>query len=113
MKIYVDLETLQLIEAPGFRNPVTSLRIKRGDYPKFEVLFLTGGLTATSLGAKATLNLRFGAMVNGQFGGDYLVYNGAWEIPEDDDAAHVYVAYPCFNTVELDAALHVLSLIHI
>ncbi len=107
VKLYVDLESLQLIEAVGFRNPVTSLRIKRGDYPKFEVLFLSGGSTAVSLGAKATLDLRFGAKSNGQFGGDYLVYNGAWEIPEDNDTSHVYSVYPCFNTVELDAALRI------
>jgi hypothetical protein len=31
VKLHVDLETLQLIEGPGFRNPVTSLRFKRGD----------------------------------------------------------------------------------
>ena len=31
VKLYVDLETFELIEGPGFRNPVTNLRFKRGD----------------------------------------------------------------------------------
>ena len=43
MKLYVDLESLQLIEGPGFRNPITSLRFKRGDAALLEVEFLNGG----------------------------------------------------------------------
>jgi hypothetical protein len=42
VKLYVDLETLQLIEGPGFRNPVSSLRFKRGDAAQIEVMFLAG-----------------------------------------------------------------------
>ena len=45
VKLHVDLETLQLIEGPGFRNPVTSLRFKRGDAARLEVSFLDGGIT--------------------------------------------------------------------
>jgi hypothetical protein len=45
VKLHVDLETLQLIEGPGFRNPVTSLRFKRGDAALLEVSFLDGGTT--------------------------------------------------------------------
>ena len=50
MKLFVDLETLQLIEAPGFRNPITSLRFKRGDAALLEVAFLTNGTTPASIG---------------------------------------------------------------
>ena len=49
MKLYVDLETLQLIEAPGFRSPITSLRFKRGDAATLEVVFLLNGTTPAAL----------------------------------------------------------------
>ena len=61
MKVFVDLDSLQLIEGAGFRNPVSSLRFKRGDAARLDVVFLEGGTTPARIGDPATLELRFGA----------------------------------------------------
>lgn len=107
MKLFVDLETLQLIEATGFRNPVTSLRFKRGDGARLEVAFLTGGTTPATIGNPATLQLRFGVKERNRFDLDYLVYATDWTMPDPEATSPVYECSPSFNTVELDAALHV------
>ena len=62
MKLYVDLETLQLIEGPGFRNPVSSLRFKRGDAAQLEVTFLTNG-KGIMAPIRSGLGVRFGASI--------------------------------------------------
>lgn len=105
MKLYVDLESLQLIEAPGFRSPVTSLRFKRGDAAKLEVAFLADGLTPVPIGNPATLEIHFGAKASGAYGGDYLVHDPDWTMPATDATEPVYQCSPSFNTVELNAAL--------
>ncbi len=107
MKLYVDLETLQLIEGPGFRNPVTSLRFKRGDAVKLEVAFLTGGSTPTIIGNPASLQIQFGVKVKGRYDLGYLVYATEWTMPTGSETNPVYVCSPSFNTLELDAAMHV------
>jgi hypothetical protein len=50
VKLHIDLETLQLIESPGFRNPLTALRFKRGDAAQLEVNFLKGGTIPVAIG---------------------------------------------------------------
>ena len=108
MKLYVDLETLQLIEAPGFRSPVTSLRFKRGDASKLEVAFLTSaGAVYSLIGNRSTLAIEFGVKANADYAGGYLVHETVWTMPADDAIAPVYVCAPSFNTVELNAALGV------
>ena len=49
VKLHVDLETLQLIQGPGQRSAVTSLRFKRGDAAKLQVVFLESGITPTTI----------------------------------------------------------------
>lgn len=107
MKLYVDLETLQLIEGPGFRNPVTSLRFKRGDAALLEVTFLTDGTTTASIGDPATLEIRFGIKPRNRYDVGYLVQNSAWTMPAVDAETPVYQCFPSFNTEELDSALGV------
>ncbi|MCH7228145.1 hypothetical protein [Haloferula sp. A504] len=107
MRLYVDLETLQLIEGPGFRNPVTSLRFKRGDAAKLEVAFLTAGTTPTEIGDPATLEIRFGAKPRARYDVGYLVHTSDWTLPEAGAVDPSYVCSPSFNTAELDAAMQV------
>jgi hypothetical protein len=107
VKLYVDLETLQLIEGPGFRNPVTSLRFKRGDAAKLEVTFLDGGSTAVSIGAPTLLEIRFGVKPRNRYDIGYLVQSDAWTMPAIDAESPVYQCSPSFNTEELDSALGV------
>ena len=105
MKLYVDLESLQLIEGPGFRNPITLLRFKRGDAALLEVEFLNGGGTASSIGDPEELELRFGAKQFNRFDLGYLVFSNDWEIPSATAELQSYRCSPSFNTLQLDAAI--------
>jgi hypothetical protein len=107
VKLYVDLETLQLIEGPGFRNPVTSLRFKRGDAAQLEVTFLEGGTTAASIGNPLALEIQFGIKPRSRYDIGYLVHDSVWTMPAVDAESPVYQCSPSFNTVELDSALGV------
>lgn len=107
MKLHVDLETLQLIEGPGFRNPITSLRFKRGDAAQLEVTFLEGGSTAASIGNPLALEIQFGIKPRSRYDIGYLVHDAVWTMPAIDAEAPVYRCSPSFNTVELDSALGV------
>ena len=107
MKLYVDLETLDLIGGPGFRNPISALRFKRGDASLLEVAFLTGGVTPASIGDPSTLEIQFGIKPRGRYDVDYLCHTAAWTMPAPDAASQVYQCSPSFNTTELDSALGV------
>lgn len=107
MKLYVDLETLDLIGGPGFRNPINALRFKRGDAAKLEVTFLAGGTTPASIGDPAALELQFGIKPRGRYDVGYLGHTAEWTMPAPDAASPVYQCSPSFNTVELDSALGV------
>ena len=110
MRLHVDLETLQLIEGPGFRNPVASLRFKRGDGARLEVVFLENGTTPVAIGDPALLELRFGVKPRGRYESGYLAHTADWTLPAEGAENPVYRCSPSFNTVELDAALGVGSL---
>ena len=107
MKLYVDFETLQLIEGPGFRNPVTSLRFKRGDAARLEVAFLQNGTTPVAIGDPGTLEIRFGVKPRNRYDIGYLVHDAAWTMPAEEAESPLYQCSPSFNTVELDSALGV------
>jgi hypothetical protein len=107
VKLHVDLETLQLIEGPGFRNPVTSLRFKRGDAAQLEVMFLDGGTTPVAIGDPGTLEIQFGIKPRNRYDIGYLVHSADWTMPAPDAESPVYQCSPSFNTVELDSALGV------
>ena len=107
MKLYVDLDTLQLIEGPGFRNPVTSLRFKRGDSAVLEVGYLTAGSTLRQIGDPTELELDFGVKLRSQYHTDYLVHSDVWDLPDEGADNPTYGCSPSFNTVELDAALQI------
>lgn len=107
MNLYVDLETLRLIEAPGFRNPIQSIRIKRGDGAQLQTLFLLEGKTATQIGDPETLDLKFGVKSADELSGPYLVYAGEWTFPvvDPETTDNAYLVSPSFNTEALNAAL--------
>ena len=107
MKVFVDLDSLQLIEGAGFRTPAGPLRFKRGDAVRMEVVFLAGGTTPASIGDPATLELRFGVKPRNRYDMGYLVHGTDWIIPVEDTEDLVYGCSPDFNTVELNSALGV------
>jgi hypothetical protein len=106
VKLHVDLETFQLIEGPGFRNPVSSLRFKRGDAARLEVVFLRNGTTAEAIGDPAALELRFGVKPRNRYDVGYLVQTSAWTLPAPGAESPVYQCSPSFNTEELNSALN-------
>lgn len=107
MKLYVDLDTLQFIEGPGFRSPLTAIRFKRGDAARLDVQFLEGGTTPVSIGNPATVELAFGAKAAAAYSSGYLVLETAWTMPAAPPAVQTYSCEPSFNTAELDAAIGV------
>lgn len=107
MKLYVDLESLQLIEGPGFRNPASTLRFKRGDAARLEVVFLRNGTTPMTLGNPGDLEIHFGVKPRGRYDVDYLVHSAAWTMPAPGAESPAYLCSPSFNTVQLDSALGV------
>jgi len=107
VRLYVDLETLQLIEGPGFRNPITSLRFKRGDGARLDVTFLANGTTPATIGDPGSLELRFGAKPRGRYDVGYLVHAADWTLPDAGAENPLYQCSPSFNTVELDSAMQV------
>ena len=107
MKLHVDLGTGNLIEGPGFRSPVTSLKFKRGDAATLEVVFLADGTTAAHLGDPANVELHFGVKPRGRYDGDYLVHTSTWTLPAAGAVNPVYRCSPSFNTEELNDALGV------
>jgi hypothetical protein len=107
VRLYVDLETLQLIEGPGFRNPVSSLRFKRGDAAQLEVIFLQDATTAVEIGDPASLELQFGITPRGRYDVGYLVHEAVWTLPAQGAENPSYLCSPSFNTVELDSAMQV------
>ncbi|MDA0765901.1 MAG: hypothetical protein O3A92_03660 [Verrucomicrobia bacterium] len=107
MRLYVDLETLQLIEGPGFRNPISSLRFKRGDGARLDVTFLANGTTPAHIGDPAELELQFGIKPRGRYDVGYLVQTADWTLPAPGAETPVYQCSPSFNTTQLDSAMQV------
>ncbi|MEI7815162.1 MAG: hypothetical protein WCJ13_10280 [Coriobacteriia bacterium] len=97
MKLYVDLESLELIEGPGFRNPVTSLRFKRGDAALLEVAFLANGTTHHTIGDSGTLEIQFGVKPRTRYDVGYLAHTAVWTMPDPEATSPVYRCAPSFN----------------
>ena len=106
VKLHVDLETLQLIQAPGLSNPVSALRFKRGDESRLEVVFLRGS-QAVILGDPAQLEIQFGAKERGKFHAGYLVHAADWTMPATGAEPPTYACAANFHTTELNASMGV------
>ncbi|MFZ9937893.1 MAG: hypothetical protein ACO3JG_12680 [Luteolibacter sp.] len=107
VKLHVDLETLQLIQGPGQRSAVSSLRFKRGDLAKLQVVFLENGITPVTIGDAGTLEIQIGIKPRNQYDRSYLVHSGDWSMPSEGDDTPAYGCSLSFNTLQLNAALNV------
>jgi len=107
VKLHVDLETLQLIQGPGQRSAVTSLRFKRGDAARLQVVFLENGVTPATIGDPNVLEIEFGIKPRNQFSRSYLAHGSAWTMPSEGDDAPAYESTISFNTLELNSALNI------
>lgn len=110
MKLHVDLETLQLIQGPGQQGAIPTLRFKRGDTARLQVMFLKNGITPASIGDSELLEIQFGLKPRNQFDRAYFAHSSDWSMPADGDEAPTYVCAMSFNTVAINSALNVGSM---
>jgi hypothetical protein len=107
VKLHVDLETLQLIQGPGQRSAVTSLRFKRGDAARLQVVFLQNGVTPVTIGDPALLEIQIGIKPRNQFDRSYLAHSADWSMPSEGDETPTYGCSISFNTLQLNSALNI------
>jgi hypothetical protein len=101
MRLYIDLDSRQLIQSPAYKQPITRLEFKRGDSASIEVRFVRGAsIVELAEGAAG----RLGFKAKGQYDADFLVSALEWT-KEGTGAEAVYRFDPDFNTVELNTAL--------
>jgi hypothetical protein len=107
VKLHVDLETLQLIQGPGQRSAVSSLRFKRGDSAKLQVVFLENGVTPATVGDPGSLEIQIGIKPRNQFDRSYLAHSADWSMPSEGDDTPAYECALGFNTLQLNSALNI------
>jgi hypothetical protein len=109
VNLHVDLETLQLIQGPGQRSAVSSLRFKRGDSARLQVAFLQNGVTPVTIGDPAHLEIQIGIKPRNQFDRSYLAHSADWSMPSEGDDEPTYECALSLNTLQLNAALNIES----
>jgi hypothetical protein len=100
MKLFVNLDTLQLITGTGTGKVIPGLEFKRGDGAPLQVLFLDQGLTPIKLPTGTAFT--FIVKPLGDYEGTALVLNSAWTSPTAP-TDFTYLCDPTFNTVPLNA----------
>ena len=106
VKLHVDLETLQIIQGPGQRSAVSSLRFKRGDLAKLQVVFLENGITPVAIGDPDSVEIQIGIKPRNQFDKSYLVHSADWSMPSEGDDTPTYGCALNFHTLQLNSALN-------
>ena len=107
VNLHVDLETLQLIQGPGQRSAVSSLRFKRGDTAKLQVVFLENGITPVTIGNPGALEIQIGIKPRNQFDRSYLAHSADWSMPSEGDDTPAYGCALSLNTLQLNSALNI------
>jgi hypothetical protein len=107
VKLHVDLETLQLIQGPGQRSAVASLRFKRGDAARLQVVFLQNGVTPVAIGDPNAMEIQIGIKPRNQFDRSYLAHSAGWSMPSEGDDTPTYGCTVNFNTLQLNSALNI------
>jgi hypothetical protein len=101
MRLYVNLDNLQFISAPGVNRVPEAITFKRGDAAVVQVRFLDGGVTPVRL--PEGVALVFVVKAQGDYDGTPLAISDVWTAPPIGEFD--YTCYPNFNTVELNTAL--------
>ena len=107
VNLHIDLETLQLIQGPGLRSAVSSLRFKRGDAARLRVVFLESGITPVTIGNPSGLEIQIGIKPRNQFDHSYLAHSTDWSMPAEGDDTPTYECELSLNTQQLNTALNV------
>jgi hypothetical protein len=107
VKLHVDLETLQLIQGPRLSSAVNSLRFKRGDAARLQVVFLENGISPVPIGDPDALEIQIGIKPRNQFDHSYLAHSAVWSMPAEGDDTPTYECELSLNTLQLNSALNV------
>lgn len=107
VNLHIDLETLQLIQGPGLRSAISSLRFKRGDAARLRVVFLESGITPVTIGNPTGLEIQIGIKPRNQFDHSYLAHSADWSMPAEGDDTPTYECELSLNTQQLNTALNV------
>ncbi|MFN4806888.1 MAG: hypothetical protein ACK5LH_13025 [Akkermansiaceae bacterium] len=107
VNLHVDLDTLQLIQGPSQRSAINSLRFKRGDAARLQVVFLENGVTPVTIGDPALLEIQIGIKLRNQFDRSYLAHSADWSMPSEGDDTPTYGCVISFNTLQLNSALNI------
>lgn len=102
MRLYIDLDILQIIQAPGLRQSIRELRFRRGDTVQLEVIFCRG---SQILELPIDTTGRFGIKETGKYNADYLASDLAWTKSGAADST-VYTFNLNLNTAPINEALH-------
>jgi hypothetical protein len=100
MNIIIDLDLQQAVQGFGSRQPALPYQVKSQDTPTVALYFVRGNVTY-DLGTSP--GLRFGVFVAGN--PNALVQQNTFTRTADNLARTVYVAYPNFNTVQMQTAI--------
>src|SRR5687768_8883103 len=100
MRVYVDLDTLTLIESPGTRSPVETMWAKRGTSKRLDLQFVRNGEPEM---LPASAQIRFGLKPTGEYDGAFVVFTDTFTEPAD--ASGFYTGFANFNTETLNTLL--------
>jgi hypothetical protein len=103
VKLYFDLDTSQFIDGPGFRNPVESLKFKRGDTCSIIVQFVREAVAQElAIGATGV----FGLKAVGAYDSGFVAAAPSW-VKSGTGATALYTFNLNLATDELNALLGV------
>ena len=100
MKVYVDLDSLQLVGSASNLNPVAGINLRRGDNTNVDVYFTQGG-SVVSLGTGATV--RFAAKEDGKYDAPLILSGSTGSVTSSGNWFY-RIALDC-NTSELNTLL--------
>jgi hypothetical protein len=100
MNIIIDLDLQMAVQGFGSRQPAQPYQVKSQDTPTVALYFVRGNVTY-DLGSSP--GLRFGVFLAGN--PNALVQQNTFTRTTDNLARTVYVAYPNFNTVQMQSAI--------
>ena len=98
MRFYYDLDLGQLVQTPGYPNPLNIVDFKRGDAAEIRLGFYEGG-RQVSIGSSAVLE--FALKPVGKYDLDPVVSSDDWTYGGDETPE--YICSPSFNTIALNA----------
>ncbi len=99
MRVYLDLDLLQLIESPTNRAPVTSIAAKRGTSKFLELQTVRDGERDD---LPEGTQIRFGPKEQGKYDGPFIVFCDSWTF---NSTTGCWEGYANFNTVALNTLL--------